>query len=227
MIGSDASRSWNAAEVSRLLELGLDWQAARLGAAEGDSAPGATLGGRMGPVEQLNELGPVLAGVVGKISPDQLTNPTPCTKFTVRDVLEHMVGGATAFAAAFRGQPPPAPAPSTDVLAAFGPALQDLAAAISQPGALQRTVAAPFGDVDAEACARFVVLDGLVHAWDLAQATGQSISPSHALVTDVTAFAHGALDGLRDGDTFGPALAPPADATAMERLAAFTGRQVR
>ena len=46
--------------------------------------------------------------------------------------------------------------------------------AIRSPGALDRTVAAPFGDTPGEAFARFVVLDGLVHGWDLATATGQN-----------------------------------------------------
>jgi uncharacterized protein (TIGR03086 family) len=74
--------------------------------------------------------------------------------------------------------------------------------------------------------ARFVVLDGLVHGWDLAAATGQPYDPPAALVADVTAFAQGTLDGLRDGETFGPATEPPADATPIERLAAYTGRTV-
>jgi uncharacterized protein (TIGR03086 family) len=87
-------------------------------------------------------------------------------------------------------------------------------------------VAAPFGEVDGETFARFVVLDGLVHGWDLATATGQSYEPADELVADAHSFAREALAALRDGQTFGDAVEPAADATPIERLVAFTGRRV-
>ena len=142
----------------------------------------------MDPLTQLDQLGPHLGGVVAGITPDQLDRPTPCADFTVRGVLEHMIGGATVFAAAYRGEAPAEPDLS-DPLGGFGPALGDLVAAISAPGALDRTVAAPFGEVPGETFARFVVLDGLVHGWDLATATGQPYDPPDELVAAVDAFA--------------------------------------
>ncbi len=181
----------------------------------------------MDPLEQLDQLGPLLAGVVGNIRPDQLDNPTPCANFAVRDVLTHMVGGAGAFSAAFRGTTAPAADPPADSLAAFGPALGELAAAMHEPGALDRTISAPFGQIPGETFARFVVLDGLVHGWDLATATGQRYEPPDTLVADVMAFAGGALDGMRDGDTFAAAVEAPAGASPMERLVAYTGRRVQ
>ena len=174
---------------------------------------------------QLDELGPLLAGIVGDISPDQLDNPTPCTAFTVRGVLEHMIGGAAVFTGAFRGVEPTTP-DTTDVLAGFGPALGGLVEAINEPGALERTVHAPFGEVPGATFARFVVLDGLVHGWDLATATGQTYDPPDALVAEVESFAREALPPLRDGDTFAEAVEPPTSATPIERLAAFTGRRL-
>ena len=78
--------------------------------------------------------------------------------------------------------------------------------AIRAPGALDRTVAAPFGEMPGEAFARFVVLDGLVHGWDLATATGQTYEPSDAFVAEVDAFARQAIAAeMRDGDTFADA----------------------
>jgi len=178
----------------------------------------------MDPLEQLDQLGPLLANVVGNITPAQLDNETPCAQFTVRDVLEHMVGGATAFAAAFRGQPASPVAPTGDVLDEFGPALTNLATAMHEPGALDRTVQAQFGAVPGETFARFVVLDGLVHGWDLATATSQPYEPPEALVADVAAFASAALDPLRDGDTFAAAVRAPKGSTPIEQLASLTGR---
>jgi len=178
----------------------------------------------MDVLTQFDELGPMLGGVVGAITPDELDAPTPCDRFTVAGVLEHMVGGATMFAAAFRGTAPAEP-DTTDVLAAFGPALGDLVEAIRAPGALDGTVVAPFGEVPREVFARFVVLDGLVHGWDLATATGQPYDPPDVLVEEVTAFAEATLDPLRDGETFAAAVAPAEGASPIERLVAYTGRR--
>jgi uncharacterized protein (TIGR03086 family) len=179
----------------------------------------------MEPLEQLDLMGPELGKVVAGIRTDQLGNATPCADFTVRGVLGHMVGGATVFAAGFRGEPAPEP-PTGNELEDIGPALQELVASMHSPGALERTIAAPFGEVPGETFARFIALDGLVHGWDLATATGQAYDPPAALVVAVEAFARDTLDPLRDGDTFAAAVEPPPDATPIERLVAYTGRTV-
>ncbi len=178
----------------------------------------------MDVLTQLDQLGPVLEGVIGGISAEQLDNKTPCSEYSVEGVLQHMTGGATMFAAAFRGDEPATPDMS-NVLAAIGPALDGLFESMHRPGALDGTVIAPFGEVPRDTFARFVVLDGLVHGWDMATSTGQSYDPPAALVEAVEAFAAEAVPPLRDGVTFGPAVEPSADATPIERLAALTGRQ--
>jgi uncharacterized protein (TIGR03086 family) len=214
--------------VATLIELGRDREAAELAAAQaesvGDACPHIP-GGPMDVLSQLDELGPLLAGVVGQISPDQLDQPTPCKELTVRGVLEHMVGGATTFTAAFRGVEPGTP-DTSDVLGSFGPVLSGLAEAIHGPGALERTIQAPFGEVPGGTFARFVVLDGLVHGWDLATATGQSYEPTDGLVSEVESFAREVLAPMRDGVTFAEPVTAPASATPIERLAAFTGREI-
>ena len=178
----------------------------------------------MDPITQLEQLGPHLGGVVAGIRPDQLDDPTPCADFTVRGVLEHMIAGATSFAAAYRGEQPAEPA-LTDPLGSFGPALGDLVAAITAPGALDRTVQAPFGAMPGDEFARFVVLDGLVHGWDLAIATGQPYEPPDELVAAAAGFARQAIDPLRDGQTFADAVEPAPGASPIERLASYTGRR--
>jgi uncharacterized protein (TIGR03086 family) len=204
--------------VAELIELGRDREAAKRGASHGRH------GAAMDPLTQFDRLGEPLGTVIAGISADQLDRPTPCADFTVRGVLEHMVGGATMFAAAYRGEASVEPDMS-DVLGAIGPTLQDLGAALNAPGALDATIAAPFGEVPGDAFARFVVLDGLVHGWDLAQATGQPYDPPADLVGEADAFARGQLDALRDGQTFAAAVEPPAGATPIERLVAYTGRR--
>jgi uncharacterized protein (TIGR03086 family) len=204
-------------ETTRLIVSGRDREAARQGAQEG--------AGPMDPLQQLDQLAAPLGGVVAGISADQLGLPTPCGDFDVRGVLEHMIAGAATFAAAFRGEAPAEPDLS-DPLAGFAPALGGLVEAISGPGALERTLETPFGEVSGETFARYVVLDGLVHGWDLAMATRQPYHPSDELVAEAEAFAQGFLDPLRDGAAFGAAAPVGDDATPIERLAAYTGRTV-
>jgi uncharacterized protein (TIGR03086 family) len=131
------------------------------------------------------------------------------------------------FAAAFRGEQPPTPAADGDPLEQIGPALGALMEAAHRPGALERTLSTPFGDVQAEQFVRYVVLDGLVHGWDLASATGRPYEPPVDLVVEASAYAHEHIDAQRDGDTFKAPTTPPADASPIEQLAAYTGRTVR
>lgn len=225
-----------ASELQQLVLHGRDREAAELAARHlHNHQTGTTTATRgditMGPLEQLDELEPLLGQVASRITPDDLDSRTPCANFTVRGVLGHMIGGATQFAAAFRGESPadvPADAAEgPDVVARAGNALADLMTAIRSPGALDRTVAAPFGETPGDAFARFVVLDGLVHGWDLATATGQTYEPSDMLVAEVDAYARQAIaPPMRDGDTFAAVVEPPAGATPIEQLAAFTGRSV-
>lgn len=213
-------------DVVTLITAGRDREAAQRGAGLVDpiTTPNPPPGGPMDPLAQFEELGHSLMPVVAGLDPADLGNATPCAGFTVRGVLEHMIGGGTMFTAAYRGEAPPEP-DFTDPIGGARQMLLGLADAISSPGALDRTIQAPFGEVDGATFARFVVLDGLVHGWDMAVATGQPYTPSDELVAAVQAFAEQAIDPMRDGDTFGDAVEPPAGATPIERLAAFTGRR--
>lgn len=181
----------------------------------------------MDPITQLDEIVPLLNGLVAGIDDTQLSAPTPCAEFDVRGILAHMVGGATMFAAAFRGTPPPSGPMPDDLVAAFPRAMGELQDAMRSPGALERTIAAPFGEVPGEVFGRFVALDGLVHGWDIATATGQAYEPPAEVVAEVDAYAQQAIgDELRDGQTFAIAASAPAGASPLERLVAFTGRTV-
>jgi uncharacterized protein (TIGR03086 family) len=205
--------------ITHLIQQGRDREAAELAL--------TTRGEPMEPITQLDQVLPMLDALVAGLDADDLSKPTPCATFDVRGVLTHMVGGATMFASAFRGEAPAGGEVPHDVTAAFPRAMADLRAAAGSPGALERTIAAPFGEVPGEVFARFVALDGLVHGWDIATATGQPYDPPADLVAAVDGFARQAIgDGMRDGDTFAAATEPPADATPIERLVAFTGRTV-
>jgi len=184
----------------------------------------------MDGVQQLDEIIPMLEDLVDAIRPDQLDAPTACAKLTVAGVLEHMIGGATLFAPAFLGQEPPAPstAPTTaTVQDLWRDAMAELLGAVHSPGAQERTIASPFGEVPGSMFARYVAFDGLVHGWDLATATDQTYAPAPSLVLEVDAFARSLLKPeMRDGDTFAAETEAGPDANELERLVAFSGRRL-
>ncbi|MEZ5244156.1 MAG: TIGR03086 family metal-binding protein [Acidimicrobiales bacterium] len=186
----------------------------------------------MDPSEQLAVILPSLTALVDQLEPGDLANPTPCANFTLRDVLEHMIGGATSFAPAFRGEQPSGAEASPGVAGAvpvseFRRAMDDLLDAVRSPGAMERTVSAPFGDVPGSVFARFVAFDGLIHGYDMATSAGLSYDPPADVVAAVDAFARDAVGAdMRDGDTFAAATVAPAGATELLQLVAFTGRTV-
>lgn len=183
----------------------------------------------MEPTAQLREILPRVITTVEGIRPDELGNPTPCTEFTVSGVIDHMVVLGSQFAYMFRGEEPPAvdpPAATTEVpVPEFRKAMDDLLDAVNSPGALDRTISAPVGEMPGETFARLVAFDGLVHGWDLARATGQDYDPPKEVVDAVASFAGGAITPeLRENGMFAHPTTAPSGATPLERLVAFSGR---
>jgi uncharacterized protein (TIGR03086 family) len=182
--------------------------------------------------QQLEAVVESLGGLVAGTRPDQLTEPTPCAKWAVRDLLNHFVGGGHLFGALFRGEAdgfPEGEAPDLvgeDHVAAYRAAMDDFVAGLHSAGALERTLNLPFGPVPGDAVVQILTWDLSVHCWDLATATGQAYPLTDEQVATADAIARGFLaPELRDGDTFAAEVQVSADATPLERLVAFAGRQ--
>lgn len=183
----------------------------------------------MEPIDQLSYIVPTITALVDRIDPARLNDPTPCAEFTVHDVLDHMIVLGGSFAYWFRGEEAPeikAPPVYGRVPAAeFRTAMEDLLDAVKSPGATERVISAPVGEMPGEVFARFVAFDGLIHGWDLATATGMSFALPGCVIDAVDQFAREALGPeMRDGDTFKDATVAPDDASQLEYLAAFSGR---
>lgn len=182
------------------------------------------------PSEQLRPGADALATLIAGTTPDQLDGPTPCSNWTVRDLLNHVVGGAHMFAGAFRGQPPagePGDLLGDSPIAAWQRAADDFVDGVNTPGALDNIVPMPWGPTPGAVLYELLKFDVLVHAWDLARATGQHFDPSAEWVDGTIAIAHQLISPeLRASGAFGAEITPPADARPIERLAAFTGRAV-
>jgi uncharacterized protein (TIGR03086 family) len=169
--------------------------------------------------------------VLTAIQPDQLANATPCASWTVSDIINHVVGGHRYFAAAVRGEEPSESETdfaSGDYVAAYDEATAASVAAFGEPGAMDRTVKMPFGEIPASMFIGIATGDTFTHGWDLARATGQSTDLDPALADDIYARVSPLLgDALRgpDGESpFGPRQEAPDGANPADRLAAFMGR---
>jgi uncharacterized protein (TIGR03086 family) len=183
--------------------------------------------------EQLTYVLDSMEKLIGGTRADQLSNATPCEKWTVRDLINHFVGGGHMFAMLYRGEPMPdmhGPVPDMvgpDPASSAHAARTDFDAALAEPGVMERTVHLPIGSVPAPVGLQIATFDVLVHCWDLATATGQQFEPPAGLVSAAQGYAQQLLPvAARDGDTFKDEVIPRADATPLEKLAAFTGRSV-
>src|SRR5882757_6328458 len=114
--------------------------------------------------------------VVGNIDPGQLDNPSPCTGWTVRDVLNHITGGATMFGLCVRdgevadsklGELMAGDNLGTDFQGSWTRAAADAEAAFALPGAMDRIVKLPFGEMPAGLALNIAIFDVTTHAWDL------------------------------------------------------------
>ena len=184
----------------------------------------------MQPIEQLDIVVPALADVVKGIRPDQLDNPTPCSEWKVRDILAHFAGGASSSIAAFQDGTPVDVTPRPDLLgddprATVTELFDEFGGIVHSPGALDRTVTLPFGELPAPAFFQFLTFDLMTHTWDLATATGQNYAPPEDLVREADAFARQAIAPEMRGLIFDEPTPEPAGASPLECLLAYTGRR--
>ncbi|HSB86558.1 MAG TPA: TIGR03086 family metal-binding protein, partial [Ilumatobacteraceae bacterium] len=91
---------------------------------------------------------------------------------------------------------------------------------------LSTPVTLPFGSMPADVALRIAAADLLVHSWDLAKATGQQFDPSAEFIAEVDPFFHQFLQPeVRAMGIFAAEVEVPADASPLDRLVAFAGRQ--
>lgn len=180
--------------------------------------------------DQLVVAADAVADVLGRISEDQWTLPTPCTDWTVRDLLHHLVTGNEGFAAALRGEGWPAPRavdPPERLVRAYRESVARLVDAFRQPGALVRTVTVPFGTVPGAVALHLRITELLAHGWDLARACGQTVSFPDELAEQELAFTRPALAQIPpERSPFAPPEPVADDAPAIDRLVACLGRKV-
>jgi uncharacterized protein (TIGR03086 family) len=174
--------------------------------------------------------------VVNHVSDDQLGNPSPCEGWTVRDVINHITGGATMFAiSAEQGSVPDEELGrlmgggdnlGDDPQAAWATAAQRAMTAFEQPGVLEKIVTLPFGDMPAGIALNIAVFDVLTHAVDIARASGQEVRDTELIETALGVGRQMIGPELRIPGVFDAEQPVATDAPSEDRLLAFAGRKV-
>ncbi len=153
--------------------------------------------------------------------------PTPCTEWTVRELVGHVVSVHRHVVAGMPDGGLPAPATDPDLVAAWRAATAAVRDALADPALAAEPVAGRFAPMTFEQLVgRLLCNDTIVHTWDLARATGQDDALDAAGVSAAFEGIRPADDAIRGPGGFGPKIEPPAGADEQTRFLCFLGRRV-
>ncbi|TJZ75743.1 TIGR03086 family protein [Rhodococcus oryzae] len=163
----------------------------------------------------------VLQPILRNLTAEDRSKPTPCADFTCHELAEHLFTSLVQLGAT-EGAPESDPASGSlenRVSTLAGRAIDawhtvDLDGTVPGPGGSQ---------MPASFAAGILPLELTLHAWDFAQASGQSLHISDELVDYVRGLAETIVPAVR-GTAFADEVTPAGDATPIDRLAAFSGR---
>lgn len=172
-------------------------------------------------------------GVLANVSSRQLDDPTPCASWKVRDLVNHIVGGAAFFAETAETGFSPAGGDvpdftAGDMNAAFAQGARRAVAAFGTEGAMDKTMTLPFGELPGSIFVWIAATDTFTHGWDLAKATGQSTDLDPKLAEQLLEAARASIpDAMRgpEPQPFGPVVDVPGSAPMADRLAGYLGRR--
>jgi uncharacterized protein (TIGR03086 family) len=164
----------------------------------------------------------VLAGV----KPNQLKDPTPCAKWNVQDLIDHIAVSIAGFSTAIvTGTQPPETKPGSGNLAAFDAGVKKLVTAARVPGVLQKTLQTPMGPMSAVHFLMMPFNDYVIHGWDLAKATKQDTKMDSKHAEFLYNALNQQMDKIRHPDFFGPRVQVPANASVQDKLLGAMGRK--
>ncbi|MFC9790893.1 TIGR03086 family metal-binding protein [Rhodococcus sp. NPDC127528] len=171
------------------------------------------------------------------VTDDQLSAPTPCEETTLGALVDHVGGLSTAFTAAARKNlgPETAAAPALDGSRLPADWRLSIPARVAVLAEAWRDGAAWTGttqvggvDLPADAAGAFALDELVIHGWDIARASGQPFDCDDAALSACLELVAATPDAARDsGGLFGPAVAVPDAAPALDRLIGLAGRDPR
>ena len=154
---------------------------------------------------------------------DDREKQTPCADYTVHDLVEHLMGSMKGLGAGAGADIPDdikAESAEDYIAQAVEPAL-----AAWRDRGTEGMVAFGEGEAPATMMVGILSLEFLLHAWDFAQATGQSVSVPDPLVAHVQGLAESIIRPEFRGEGKGfAAETETSSSDPLTKLAAFTGR---
>jgi uncharacterized protein (TIGR03086 family) len=145
---------------------------------------------------------------------------TPCDGWDVRTLMNHMLDTQRYFLGQARGEDvaPPAPNPpsivSGDPVADFQRARDETLRTFEDPEVLEKM--GPMLGI--------AFSDQLLHAWDLAKATGQDTTMPEGLAEAAYKTIFGRFTDDQRAGVFKPEVQVPPEASSQDRLLGYTGR---
>src|SRR4051812_43512887 len=182
----------------------------------------------MDPVSNLERVLNDAHAMIATVSAGDVSKPTPCTDWDVKGLTDHMIGVVQRFGAFFAAAPATAPADqSSDPSGAYRQAMDGLLQAARAPGALDKTLSLPFGEMPGRQALGIVIGDQSIHTCDLAKALGKPFTMDEGIASATLGVLHQLITADRrgPGKGFAEEVSCPADAPAQDRLLAFSGRQ--
>lgn len=174
-----------------------------------------------------------LGRIIGGVEPAQLDAPTPCAEFTVRRLINHLLfwgpsleaAGHKAFAAPPAANEREAELVDADWAARLTEHLDKLVAAWREPAAWEGVarVGGPT-EMPAAAIGGMVIIELVVHGWDLVVATGQKVEWDDEVLRFAWHEVAGTAQLGRDMGVYGPEVTTPDTATLLDRILGLTGR---
>jgi uncharacterized protein (TIGR03086 family) len=167
-----------------------------------------------------------LRRIISHVRPEQAGLPTPCSDFDVRALVNHIVYDVQVFMAMISGGQrgsPDVDLLGDDWLAAYGASADSLLAAWRTRGT-GGTLTSRLGELPTTWALGQHASNLTVHAWDLAQATGQATELEPELAEAALAWGRENLKPQFRGQAFGPEISVPENAPVYDRLAGFFGR---
>lgn len=172
-----------------------------------------------------------MGALVGTVTDDQLTRPTPCPDLRVGDLIDHIGMFAVRFAESARKDTGDRSVPPRADLANLGADWRDriprdlvaMATAWGEPDAWTGATVAGNIEMPAEVVGLVVLDELVVHGWDLAAATQQPFAPEPEAIEGALAFAS-TFGAERDGSLFGPIVPVDEASPPIDRLLGITGR---
>lgn len=175
------------------------------------------------PVELLERAIGYTRGTLSGVRDELLTRPTPCSEWTLADLLAHMADSLDALTEASRGVIAIAPAPVRETgVAVLRDKACHLLGAWSNPHATEARLGP--ARIASEILLRAGALEIAVHGWDVGQATGSGEPIPEALAAALLSAAPHLITRADRPSRFGPPTPTTGGAPSSALLLSFTGR---